>query len=744
MSLQLTIPKVITLQTATFKDRRSLAWLNGDVDPAQWKHHEGIVSSLSQYAQYKDSIPLVGIILLNIEGNEDEFFEHMYHISKDVTLLLLSNRVLSRKKPGYWEDNFDNILNLSDLHAQYPFIGPAWDGTVEDAVAIYASLIRYQRVVGLNVEKLSDGRQAQLALHSIKCANCDVGGVTEPSCTLVTQFYKPGSGRRFRELKEVLEKNCACPWIDHIVLLNEQDYSVEWSGFKGAEKIQQIVIGERLTYAHFLRYATEESVKNTYLILSNADIYFGIELRELWKVDMCDKMFALLRWDVQTDGRVELFGPRNDSQDSWIFLSDSVKRRTWDYDKFEYTLGTLGCDNKFMTDIVRMKFVVSNPALTIKSYHLHMSNSRTYDKNTRLTPDVFILMEPSVLLDTLHITNLGRKPVKILTNGSVEFEVKSSTPSNAIIYCTALEKGGRFKWNATEQNSYFDRIPVYEWTNASVTGNGLVYDMWNIYKGPSSVTDIFWKQADIHAFTPMQKRSIMIAIPLKDTSCFHNFDRYCVEYLSRVIRVIKEFGLQGSISFWIPPQFESLMGQFDFDVLGCSIDGARYNGETTVYADRVIGILPDTHEIGKEDVEGLQQLCPYWEQSPIHKIKKCVIVMDHVFTQDFCKEVSKLFEGWNMCTLNAGSAGVQDEILGASACIFFGGPNTSTAWSKLWALPTGCAILEFQEELSVDGEFQHFTHIGGFNSWVYLLGRSNMATMHSSIIGHITKWINKL
>jgi hypothetical protein len=75
------------------------------------------------------------------------------------------------------------------------------------------------------------------------------------------------------------------------------------------------------------------------------------------------------------------------------------------------------------------------------------------------------------------------EPVHTFSNDTVAFEIKSSSLSNEITYCTMLEKDGRYKWEPSVENYYFDEIEVYRWSNACVTPNGLVYTPYKIYPG---------------------------------------------------------------------------------------------------------------------------------------------------------------------------------------------------------------------------------------------------------------------
>ena len=137
--------------------------------------------------------------------------------------------------------------------------------------------------------------------------------------------------------------------------------------------------------------------KGVHVILCNADIYFE-DLSDLHKINMENRMLGLLRWDVDVDGNSVIFGPRADSQDTWIFLSDSIKSKKWDFNKFNFQLGQAGCDNSFAGHILRNNFVLANPALSLKTYHLHNTNIRNYDKKDYIRSDVYINLAPTFII----------------------------------------------------------------------------------------------------------------------------------------------------------------------------------------------------------------------------------------------------------------------------------------------------------------------------------------------------------
>jgi hypothetical protein len=731
------VPKVLNLTTPIIRNQRTLIWLQSQDTTVNWSKWDSVVTSFESYKLWSKQNKIVGIIITQPSENTDSFLNELFQVSKKVPLILISQNILSLKSQQYWSENFDNILNLNNIVDDYPFIQTPWDGTDTDAVAIFSLLCRYNRVV--------DCSPSQTRLSVMPSQITFTQGLNPNEVWVITQFFKHKDSKRFKEIKECLIRNCECPHIDKIVLINEKDYSDEYKNINGASKIQQVITGKRLTYSDFLGYVHDQVPNNVFTILCNADIYFGNSLLDLWKINMEDKMLGLLRWDVDTEGDAKIFGPRADSQDTWIFLSDSIKSRKWDYSKFNFQLGQPGCDNAFAGHILRQRFLIANPAVTFKTFHLHNTNIRNYDKKDYIRAEIYINLAPSYIIDSKQETTPSGTPTMI-SNELVSFEVKSSSMSNEITYCTMLEKEGRYKWEPSVENHYFEAaIPMYKWNKSTVTPNGLVYDLYNIYKGKYADDDKFnyWATANVDILTPLQKRNKMFAIPFKNTDIFHHPDTYILNYLSRCARLLKMYP---GTSFWIPPQFADYLEYFDWGVQ--KLDAALFDENTACYADEIIGFLPSPSslELGQEDIQALRDLLPSWIEKPTEKI--CSVVIGSQITQKFAEEhITKFLqnqsEEWSIRYVLESDYASYDALLGASLCIFIGGQKTQNFWSKLWALPKDCCVIEFQQELKIDGEFQHLAHVAGFKSWVLLLSKGTVQDVQEQIIEQLTKWFNK-
>jgi hypothetical protein len=731
------VPKLLNLSTPIIRNQRTLIWLQKQNTAVNWSKWDCIVANLDSYKYWSQYSEIIGLIITEIDNNQDEFLKELFDVAKKIPFVLISQRILSLKPEDYWSENFDNILNIDTIHIQYPFIQNQWDGNINDAVAIFGLLCRYNRIIDCIP---SSNR------FSVMPSNITFHQGTKPNETWIfTQFYKHKDSSRFKEIKECLIKNCAEKHIDKIVLINEKDYSGEFSRIPGANKIEQFVSGRRLTYANFLQYVNDIVPMNVFTILCNADIYFSDSLLELHKINMEDKMLGLLRWDVPAvkENEAILFGPRADSQDTWIFLSNSIKTRKWDYNKFNFQLGQPGCDNAFAGHILRQRFLISNPALSFKTFHLHNTNIRNYDKKDYIRSDLYINLAPTYIIDSKQELTPSGTPT-ILTNELVSFEVKSSSMSNEITYCTMLEKEGRYKWEPSIENYYFEAaIQLYKWKNSTVTPNGLVYDLYSIYKGKYADDDRYnyWTTANVDILTPLQKRNKMLAIPFKDTDIFKHPDTYILNYLSRCVRLLKT---NPGTSFWIPPSFGDYLDFFNWGV--DKLNAAVFDENTACYADEIIGFLPGPSELGQEDIQALRDLYPSWIEKPSEKI--CSVVISKEITQKFAEEVIMKFleeksEEWSIRFVNESDYASYDSLLGASLCIFVGGQKTQHYWSRLWALPKDCCVIEFQQELKIDGEFQHLAHISGFKSWVLLLSKGTLEDIREQILEQLRKWFKK-
>ena len=256
---------------------------------------------------------------------------------------------------------------------------------------------------------------------------------------LVQQFYLPLNLSRAAEIKYCLKQNLLLDGITKIVLLNERRYSIEEMGIDDtlAEKLYQVVIGSRLSYSMFFRFA---SSLDAYVILSNSDIHFDSTVSNLLKTTLFDTKSCFAQSRIEKDGRV--IGPRPDSQDCWIFHS---KWLSTEVNRSDFAMGLPGCDNRILRLIVEAGFKVYNEPMLIKCHHVHSSNIRNYTSTDTVAGaqafiwPAFRLSDPVSLMNNIKL--FWQYPV--ITEKTMFLQNKQFSGYFAFPWATIIDKDKR-------------------------------------------------------------------------------------------------------------------------------------------------------------------------------------------------------------------------------------------------------------------------------------------------------------
>ncbi len=202
---------------------------------------------------------------------------------------------------------------------------------------------------------------------------------TEP-IYLIYQFFVHSDALRNKELQKCLRYNVENPYIDKIYLLNEKIYSDTELGIQ-SDKIDQKNIVNRIKFKDIFNFVEKEQLKG-YIITCNADIFFDKTVINLRKSEMSKKkqLLSQLRFDYTNKqlGKCKLFGPRADSQDTWIWHSNFNPYK--DQKIFNIIFGKPGCDNKLIYLFNLIGFDVVNQPYFVKTYHIQASQERDYQK----------------------------------------------------------------------------------------------------------------------------------------------------------------------------------------------------------------------------------------------------------------------------------------------------------------------------------------------------------------------------
>ena len=572
-----------------------------------------------------------------------------------------------------------NMIYLHEIHLMYPHLGGAWNGTSEDAAVLLAGLLRYNKIIGETFSLQSATFERSEAL----------GIIVNPSekpmrLWWVTQFYTTEKKRRVRELKRCLEINTDSPLIDKIILLNER---VE--DFMGHEKIEEVVIGKRLTYDEvFKRIA--DFPDDVVVAFANADICIDNESwKNLWSVNLENKFLALLRYDVPDSEAIKdakLFGPRPDSQDTWVIRAADVKSRGADiWKNLEFKFGHMGCDNAIALEMLRQKFLVVNPALTMKTWHFHSSEVRNYNEKDILERPIFHYMDPTGIHDL--------KPV-IKWSSSEKFKVVKPAELRRTLRGSGVSDWQRITKIKEMDNLYVPEDEViFEVGECFETSEGLVFDKKNMYIGSSKKASDVWTKAAMHGLMPTLEVEKAIIVPWT-TAAERSREIYCLRYLSKVLRLWNEgpgdfFANQNAL-------FEPILSLFDWGVE--SLPVLPREKDALVWAKSALGFpVTDSKYVLKEDVDALRKYLKGWVSLPSEE-RRLVVVEDNFLLKADAVAVleAKLVEaGWVINVVNTQKMNLRRlaEIMSGAHGIICAGNIACYGWN--WMLPEGACVFEF-------------------------------------------------
>lgn len=170
--------------------------------------------------------------------------------------------------------------------------------------------------------------------------------------------YLSENKERQKELEICLEQNEANPLITRIIEVNSRNYNAFFEAMK----------------------AFPDDVN----IISNSDIFFDETLEEVKSISNF-KCYALTRWEIENG--IANFLNRRDSQDVWIFRGSPKVNA-------DFNIGVPGCDNHLAWLIKKAGYMISNPSLTIRAFHLHQVKVFTY-KNLPLIPEPYLFLNPT-------------------------------------------------------------------------------------------------------------------------------------------------------------------------------------------------------------------------------------------------------------------------------------------------------------------------------------------------------------
>jgi hypothetical protein len=693
--------RVLKTETHLYKNHTTVVWLRPTTSTtSRYSRWSTLTTSLEDTLKWKETLNQYPSAMILLENTEEMRTWLIKDAPRHTQLIFTTKAVLETLGVDTLQSlNFANLLAIEEMYHVYPHIQTELSATthLHEIVLAVSVILRANRVVGLtSQEQKSTLAETYNDLYKLKLIE---EAIPEP-LVYITQYYEPAKARRGRELLHCLKKNLECPYIDRVILLNETDLTTK---LPKSAKLEQVVLGSRLQYKHVFEYIYKELSPDTLVVFANADIHLTNSWQKLWSVDISSTFLSLLRYEQSEDDTKEpqLFGPRPDSQDTWVVSSTAVQSRQWKWDTLAFEFGRAGCDNAINMEMLRQKFLVANPCLSLQTIHCHRSEYRTYDPEDCIDKPFYMYLDPTGLHDL--------EPKKDL--GSLKQPWDQASPMTLDVHAADDQQRKTFLKMAqrVDETLKLDSATIlepgrsdeelYKVDNGFCTSHGLVYTYKSILMGSQEEMREAWAEENISHMTPCIGVDAVVGPPLMQTTAEDPI-AYLLNYISRIFR-LNEKGIHGH--FWLPRQeaHQNWLQLFKWPtetmpVLPCDENAVAFGKHCYFFGARV------PEQIYKEDIEALRTRLYDYQVQPLPNVRRAVICQDDVLlTSQVVSGLEAALEeqGYEVDIVfpkRGNPSFVAESMVGATLCIT--GPGCH---GLFWLLPKQIKVIECLSETKI-------------------------------------------
>jgi hypothetical protein len=329
----------------------------------------------------------------------------------------------------------------------------------------------------------------------------------------------------------------------------------------------------------------------------------------------------------------------------------------------------MGCDNAIALEMFRAKFLVVNPAMSLKTWHFHASGLRTYVRNDVIEKPVFLYLSPTGFHDL--------QPVK--------------------------------KWSelAAGELATADGKPALRLRSCFGTAGGLVFDRRRILMGPSKEAVAEWSAMELHALTPALECKKGLVTPWPG-GAEESREVYVLRYLARILRLRSEAGWEDA-EFLCPEgtgeagshRGAETLAAFKWTAGGSALTTMpvmKYDSDVqTWYREALVYPTVDGDALCAEDVAALRQSVRGWTSGvgAGETKRRLIIVEGGALTAKIADDLEESLETtWDVRRVYTGRSSadrMRDMIIGAWGVVCAAGLET-TGWN--WLLPCGSYVFE--------------------------------------------------
>jgi hypothetical protein len=713
--------RIIKSDAQISQEDRTLVWVRPTFQTSsRWSRWSTIVTEPAALTVLDGHTPTIAII------RDVGWAPHVGQLG-EACILIASKAMKEHTTFAAAGEAFASCLELEELYELYPFLGQPVTAEDSDAklVVSVAHILRFRAIAWQTPTQGDAAAQVAAWLRCCKGRLIEIPADGTPSVIpelwLIQQYFKHPRLARAREIHQCLERNVANPYIDRILLLNETDEHIP---LVTSDKIVCRNIGHRLTYADALRAIQTDLPAGAIAVFANADIWLDDTIKAVWSLAMEERrlFLALLRWEE--DGTI--FGPRADSQDTWIVAKSTVDFAVTDED-FGFTFGKPGCDNAVALAMLRKRCLVANPAYTIHTHHVHASQVRNYDSRDVLYKPAYLYLDPTAIQAYSAVTQMTPH----LAAKDVLTAWRSSAPKQSIHrplhalrdevgrtirrMISMKEGGGMFEntWTPTGAAG----IPLYEFKgDVFVTREGLVSDFQSIYLGAGHREwRTGWENSQISSLTPAYHVPAVVAIPVPAT-CWTNVADWVLSYMPTVLRirdVVAAENVDGDLPEFVIPT-DPQVAEFIYHSVWKHrrVGTIPYMENAQIYSNHVWAV-PELPRLSAEDVGLLRSLLPPAQPKSVKRFPHIVFCVsddaEHgVITEGWVQEViqchKSLIGRWRYVILRP-SDGFLKRREAFREATWIVGQGEVLKW--IWMATPDTKVLDYMPESEISSTIPH-------------------------------------
>jgi hypothetical protein len=719
--------RIIKTETHLHKNNKTMVWLRESPDkfkePHRFQRWHTVVNSIEQVKSWKKCFGNNPSVIILTSATEHTKNWLIKDAPRSGQLLFLSRAVMNLMELKWFsEQKFINIVCLEELSQLFPHITKSYTADMADQmlVTMIALVIRVRKLLGITKEELETYEMRSAILEIKNQYQIDFEDIREPPpLYLIQQFYEAEKAKRAREYKKCLEKNLECAFVDKIILLNEQDFSGK---LPKNTKLQQHILGHRMKYSDVIRHIKENIPENSLVVFANLDIYLDDSWKDIWSINMEDVFISLLRYeDSVGDEEPKLFGPRPDSQDTWVVNSSSIKNREWDYTTLDFEFGKSGCDNAINIEMLKKKFVVANPALSLRTIHCHSSQIRTYNPEDVVDKPIFMYLDPTGLHDLQVVSNLKKYETFSSKPKVFSRKINSIDEKTLNTFSKMASRDEKILLSADSENLFLqnESEKTYSFNNTFVTTNGLVYDYDKLFVGPGSLMRELWANTIISNMTASIGVQKILATPLSNEVANDTWS-YITQYMSKIF-YLNSLGYKGDM--WMSRENKKIQEFLQFfkwedevmPVLPRDNELVGFGKSVTFLESRGSGL------VSTEEMEALRMRLKSYEKSVIHPKRVVIFQDDDILSSEDVLMIEDELErnGYEVNVIypsRSSPSFILQRVSGVKFCI-----SAPRQERLFWLLPKDAHVIDIMSELNISGEGAHYAGACSLNYWVNLV-----------------------